>query len=74
MRILLIDDSTTMRRIQKTQINGLGITDVIEAGDGEEGLKKTGAEYAHRSHYAGLEHAGDGWAYLSKKSTYHGCL
>ena len=39
MRILLIDDSTTMRRIQKTQINGLGITDVIEAGDGEEGLK-----------------------------------
>ncbi len=40
MKILLIDDSATMRRIQKTQINGLGITDVVEAGDGEEGLKK----------------------------------
>ncbi|NLE01522.1 MAG: response regulator [Fibrobacter sp.] len=40
MRILLVDDSTTMRRIQKTQINGLGINDVVEAADGEEGLKK----------------------------------
>lgn len=40
MKILLIDDSTTMRRIQKTQINGLGITDVVEASDGEDGLKK----------------------------------
>lgn len=40
MRILLVDDSVTMRRIQKTQINGLGISDVIEAGDGEEALKK----------------------------------
>lgn len=40
MRILLIDDSATMRRIQKTQVNGLGINDVVEAGDGEEGLKR----------------------------------
>ncbi len=40
MKILLIDDSTTMRRIQKTQINSLGITDVIEASDGEDGFKK----------------------------------
>lgn len=40
MKILLIDDSATMRRIQKTQVNGLGITDVIEASDGEDGLKK----------------------------------
>lgn len=40
MKILLIDDSATMRRIQKTQINGLGITDVVEAGDGEEGFKR----------------------------------
>ena len=40
MRILLVDDSATMRRIQRTQINGLGITDVIEAGDGNDGLEK----------------------------------
>lgn len=40
MRILLVDDSVTMRRIQKTQINSLGVSDVIEAGDGEEAFKK----------------------------------
>lgn len=40
MRVLLVDDSVTMRRIQKTQINSLGITDIIEAGDGEEAFRK----------------------------------
>jgi len=35
---MLVDDSVTMRRIQKTQITGLGISDVFEAGDGEEAL------------------------------------
>jgi len=40
MRLLLVDDSATMRRIQKTQINNLGITDVIEAGDGSQALAK----------------------------------
>jgi two-component system chemotaxis response regulator CheY len=29
-----------MRRIQKTQITTLGITDIIEAGDGEEAFRK----------------------------------
>jgi len=40
MKVLLVDDSVTMRRIQKTQIGTLGITDVIEAGDGQEALGK----------------------------------
>lgn len=40
MRLLLVDDSATMRRIQKTQINNLGISDVIEAGDGSQALTK----------------------------------
>ncbi|MDR0330294.1 MAG: response regulator [Chitinispirillales bacterium] len=40
MRMLLVDDSVTMRRIQKTQVGGLGITDVLEAGDGQEALGK----------------------------------
>ena len=40
MRLLLVDDSATMRRIQKTQINNLGISDVIEAGDGSEAMTK----------------------------------
>jgi two-component system chemotaxis response regulator CheY len=38
MKLLLVDDSATMRRIQKTQLNNLGINDVIEAGNGEEAL------------------------------------
>jgi len=42
MKILLVDDSTTMRRIQKTQLSNLGINDVVEAGDGQEGLKVLG--------------------------------
>jgi two-component system chemotaxis response regulator CheY len=37
MRMLLVDDSVTMRRIQKTQLEALGITDVKEAGNGQEG-------------------------------------
>jgi two-component system chemotaxis response regulator CheY len=40
MRILLVDDSSTMRRIQKNQIIGLGITDVLEAENGEDAWNK----------------------------------
>jgi two-component system chemotaxis response regulator CheY len=39
MRIMLCDDSTTMRRIQKTQLSNIGVSDIVEAGDGIEGLK-----------------------------------
>ena len=38
MRILLVDDSATMRRIQKTQLAGLGIKDIVEADNGEMAL------------------------------------
>lgn len=38
MKVLLVDDSSTMRRIQKTQLANLGIQTIIEAGDGEEAL------------------------------------
>lgn len=38
MKILLVDDSATMRRIQKTQLAGLGISEVVEAGDGNAAL------------------------------------
>ena len=37
MRILLVDDSATMRRIQKTQLMGLGLTDIVEAENGKAG-------------------------------------
>ena len=40
MRVLLVDDSTTMRRIQKTQLGGIGISDVIEAENGEHALRQ----------------------------------
>ena len=40
MKLLLVDDSTTMRRIQKTQLAGMGVTNVDEAGNGEEALAK----------------------------------
>ncbi len=40
MRILLVDDSSTMRRIEKNTLEKIGLTDVHEAGDGVEALKK----------------------------------
>jgi two-component system chemotaxis response regulator CheY len=40
MKILLVDDSSTMRRIQKNALEKMGHTDVTEAGDGVEALKK----------------------------------
>lgn len=38
MRIMLVDDSATMRRIQRTQLAGLGITDIVEAANGQEAV------------------------------------
>ncbi len=40
MRILLVDDSKTMRNIQKAVLTQLGYTDLIEAVDGQDALSK----------------------------------
>lgn len=40
MRILLVDDSSTMRRIEKNTLEKLGHTDIVEAGDGLEAIAK----------------------------------
>ncbi len=40
MRILLIDDSKTMRNIQKSVLKQLGHTDIEEACDGQDALNK----------------------------------
>lgn len=39
MRILLVDDSRTIRNIQKNVLGQLGHTDILEASDGVEALK-----------------------------------
>ena len=43
MRILLIDDSKTMRNIQKSVLKQLGYTDLEEACDGQDALNKIDA-------------------------------
>ena len=40
MKILLVDDSLAMRRIQKNVLLSLGFNDVIEAADGQEAMQK----------------------------------
>ena len=44
MKVLLIDDSTTMRKIQRRALSALGIEDVEEASNGREGVDKLQAE------------------------------
>lgn len=39
MKILLVDDSGTMRTIQKRMLQGLGLTDIIEAADGFQAVR-----------------------------------
>jgi len=38
MKILIVDDSSTMRRIIKNTLQRIGYSDFVEAGDGAEGL------------------------------------
>ena len=40
IKILLVDDSSTMRRIQKNTLKNIGYTDVDEAEDGEDAYSK----------------------------------
>ena len=44
MKILLVDDSRTMRSMQKKILNEIGYSDVVEACDGVDALSKVGAE------------------------------
>ncbi len=44
MKILLVDDSRTIRNIQKNVLKQLGHTDVVEAEDGVVGLARFGEE------------------------------
>ncbi len=39
MRVLIIDDSIAMRQVEKKMLLDIGISDISEACDGEQGLK-----------------------------------
>ncbi len=43
-KILVVDDSSTMRRILKMTLSKIGFSDVTEASDGKEGLEKCQAD------------------------------
>jgi two-component system chemotaxis response regulator CheY len=43
MKIMLIDDSKTMRNIQKSILAQLGYTEIMEAADGLDAFSKLGA-------------------------------
>ena len=44
MRILVIDDSATMRRIIKSHLTAMGFHAIVEAHDGEQALAKLAGE------------------------------
>ena len=44
MKVLVVDDSRTLRRLLIRELNNVGITNIIEAGDGNEALEKVRAE------------------------------
>ncbi len=44
MKVLIADDSSTMRRIIIKTLNGLGIADVVEAPDGAQAVKQATAD------------------------------
>ncbi len=44
MKMLVVDDSPTMRRIVVQMLKRIGYTQIIEAGDGKEALERLKAE------------------------------
>lgn len=44
MRLLVVDDSSTMRRIIKNNLKSIGLDDVVEAENGEGALARLHAE------------------------------
>ncbi len=44
MKVLLVDDSRTMRNIQKSALAEIGYTDIVEACDGQDALSRVKAD------------------------------
>lgn len=40
LKVLVVDDSGVMRKIIIRSLNAVGVTDVVEAGDGNEGVAR----------------------------------
>ncbi len=47
LRVLVVDDQHTMRMLVRTSLQQLGVADVNEAVDGEDGLRKLVADRVH---------------------------
>jgi len=47
LRTVIVDDQLTMRSLVRTSLNQLGVNEVFEASNGEEGLKATLARGAN---------------------------
>jgi two-component system chemotaxis response regulator CheY len=45
MKVLLVDDSVTMRRIQRQQLSTIGVTEIFEAGNGKEAIEALAANW-----------------------------
>jgi two-component system, chemotaxis family, chemotaxis protein CheY len=43
MKVMLVDDSRTMRNVEKNILAQLGFTDIIEACDGQDAMSKVAA-------------------------------
>jgi two-component system chemotaxis response regulator CheY len=43
IRVMLIDDSRTMRSVERTMLTQLGVEEIEEAEDGQDALSKIGA-------------------------------
>ena len=44
LKVLVVDDSGVMRKIIIRSLNALGVTDIVEAGDGADALEKFKAQ------------------------------
>lgn len=44
MKVMLVDDSRTMRNIQKSALAEIGYTNIVEACDGQDALSRVKAE------------------------------
>ena len=44
MKVLVVDDSGVMRKIIIRSLNAVGVTEIVEAGDGQEGFNQFKAD------------------------------